>query len=231
MHGNPRSIARPSSTGTRTGTGTGSRSGVGNDPGSGVGSDPGTGSAHAGKRTATWRARPLRLCGVVLCVALLTALQACGGSGGGSGSAGSGTSTPGAGGAPAGAPASASADGLLEFAGCLRQNGIDAPDPKPGQTMSEYFKSISGSAGRDRLREAADACADKLPTELQELRDAAQDPDKMLRFARCMRANGVDVPDPSGGRIDFGSVDRDSPTFTAAAQKCLPELTKDGAGS
>jgi hypothetical protein len=39
-----------------------------------------------------------------------------------------------------------------------------------------------------------------------------------------MRKNGVDMPDPKNGRPDFGDVDRDSPAYKTASEKCRKEL-------
>jgi hypothetical protein len=49
-----------------------------------------------------------------------------------------------------------------------------------------------------------------------------------LKFAQCMREQGVDMPDPKGGHPDFGSVDRTSPEFQKALPKCQPLLTGEG---
>jgi hypothetical protein len=48
--------------------------------------------------------------------------------------------------------------------------------------------------------------------------------DALLEYAQCMRANGVDMPDPDfssgGGIIDLGTQDGDSPSFEAADEQC-----------
>ena len=55
-----------------------------------------------------------------------------------------------------------------------------------------------------------------------------------LTFARCMRAHGVNVPDPSGGangiQIPVGT-DTQSPAFKAARAACFKDLPGGGPGS
>jgi hypothetical protein len=53
--------------------------------------------------------------------------------------------------------------------------------------------------------------------------------DAMVAFARCMRDNGVDMPDPEPGagggfriRVGTGGIDHESPQFQAAEKKCRP---------
>ena len=80
--------------------------------------------------------------------------------------------------------------------------------------------------------------------------EQAKAKDAMLAYAKCMRDNGVDMPDPkfsnSGGGVTFqlggpgskggstGGPNPDSPTFKAADKVChskLADLEKGGPGS
>src|SRR5579859_3707147 len=46
----------------------------------------------------------------------------------------------------------------------------------------------------------------------------------MLKYAKCMRANGIpDFPDPSGGVINLGSLDPASPAFQNADKDCAKQ--------
>ena len=62
----------------------------------------------------------------------------------------------------------------------------------------------------------------------QEMRDAA------LKFARCMREHGVDVPDPqtSGGRLSLKiqGINPSSPAFQAAQKACKGLMPKPPGG-
>lgn len=141
---------------------------------------------------------------------------------------------------PAASSGPPSEEAQLAFARCMRANGIDMPDP-----------DTSGGGVRVRIKRdtppqvverATKTCREKTgggPPELtaeqqQELRDQA------LAFARCMRSNGVDLPDPqvSGGggvlvRSRRGSFRPDSPAFRRAEKACRdlrPGLRREGAG-
>ncbi|GGQ29224.1 hypothetical protein BKA00_001419 [Actinomadura coerulea] len=66
---------------------------------------------------------------------------------------------------------------------------------------------------------------------------AASDDQKMREFARCMRANGVDMPDPKNGRIEIrasakpGGPGKDGPEADGgvqAAQKKCAHLMPNG---
>jgi hypothetical protein len=51
----------------------------------------------------------------------------------------------------------------------------------------------------------------------------------MLKFAKCMRANGVpNFPDPNGGAINLGSLDPSSPTFQNANKVCAKQTGQRG---
>ncbi|MFD0856506.1 hypothetical protein ACFQ07_29980, partial [Actinomadura adrarensis] len=106
-----------------------------------------------------------------------------------------------AGGASA-AKASASAskslsseDARLKFAQCMRQNGVDMPDPQPG---SDFRMEARKNIDRAKMQAAMQKCR-------QHLQGAGggvdpQDPevrDALLKFAQCARQNGIDMPDPS----------------------------------
>ncbi|WP_146058988.1 hypothetical protein [Actinomadura rubteroloni] len=143
---------------------------------------------------------------LVVTVAAALSLTACGGSDDKAG----GGSTP------------SGNDQFVAFAQCLRQHGMDVPDPKPGQNLGNWMSE----ADRTKLRDtkALTQCQDKLPAGVLDRLKSPEAQDALLKFARCMRANGVDLPDPKNGQPDFGSVDRDSPRFKAAADKCKSTL-------
>ena len=165
--------------------------------------------------------------GVVLAALALTlAVSACGGDGeGGRASDGSKAATD-------------RREGALKFAQCMREQGIDHPDPD----ASGLFR-IERDQGFDpesaKFREAMETCEKYLaemgpPPELSE-EDRKKMEEQMLAFAKCMRKQGIDMPDPNfagegGGftfEIDPNGVDPNDPDFRAAEQKCReysPEL-------
>ncbi|MBE1565223.1 hypothetical protein [Nonomuraea africana] len=129
------------------------------------------------------------------------ALTACGAPAEGGGVAGANGGTA--------APASSSAaptdprEAELKFAQCMREHGVDMPDPEPGGGIR-----IETRKGEEQKSEKAQkACQ-------QFLRAAVGDPgktkpdqkklDETLKWVQCMRENGADMPDPSpDGRVEL----------------------------
>ncbi|MGG7510447.1 hypothetical protein [Plantibacter sp. YIM 135249] len=83
---------------------------------------------------------------------------------------------------------------LLDFAACMRSEGIDYPDPGPTQ------QTDFGGADKATLDAAGEACTTKLGgPPVQEGMDPKSLLKKSLKAAKCLRAEGVDVPDPKEG--------------------------------
>lgn len=140
---------------------------------------------------------------------------------------------------------------LLEFAQCMRDNGVDFPDPiveadgtigfglRPGRGGGGQNGEALQSIGRDPdLPAARAACSeiieglalgpggqnfDELEVELM---------DRLLEFAQCMRDQGVDIPDPDpnvfapggGGGRPFGGLDLDDADVATAFEVCQDRL-------
>ena len=166
-------------------------------------------------------------------LALTLALSACGG-GGEAGRASDGSRE-----------ATDRREAALKFAQCMRERGIDHPDPdanglfriEPGQGFDPQSA---------KFREAREACDKYLaemgpPPELSE-EDRKKLEEQMLAFAKCMREQGIDMPDPNfggeGGRFTFeidphSGIDPSDPDVRAAEQKCRqfsPELNPPNPG-
>ena len=112
-------------------------------------------------------------------------------------------------------------DAALAFAQCMREHGVDMPDPQVGSNgeMSFSIGAGPGKLDRSKLQEAQEACQDLMPTGLGKPGDIPQEQrDAMLAFAQCMREHGIDMPDPqfeTGGRVMIGGPgeDGDGPKF------------------
>ena len=129
-------------------------------------------------------------------------------------------------------------DAMLAFARCMREHGIDMPDPDTSGGGSGVVTFSAGAAGGGNLdpdtskfEEANEACKDLMgdagpmnmsPEQQQEMQDQA------LAFSRCMREHGVNMPDPSFGAegqmtMKIGpddGLDPDDPKFQDAQQAC-----------
>ena len=141
----------------------------------------------------------------------------------------SGGDTPGGGGSTASGLGAEFEDAMVEFAKCMRENGIDFPDPGSGgghigpdsdlHPEDPDFKAAEAEC-KPILDEAERSVPKPSEEELAKMRDS------MLAFARCMRGEGVDFPDPDlaeGGRIEGRVSDLDDPDFQKAQEKCTEE--------
>lgn len=127
--------------------------------------------------------------------------------------------------ASASAAPSASVDpeeAMLAFTTCMRNHGVDIKMGTSGSGGAGPV-TIQGKPGDEAKMDAAQtACAPLLPKGGINAAGGTPDPefqDKLLAYAKCMRDNGIDFPDPqfssdgSGGtRVQIGSKE-DSPKF------------------
>ncbi len=120
-----------------------------------------------------------------------------------------------------------------QFAACMRDNGIDMPDPEFSEDGGIKVR-IGGGAGatsgempdRAKVEEASKACKQYMPNGGDMMKANPEMEAKLRDFAKCMRDNGVEnFPDPSAeGGIMIGGpdsgIDPGDPTFQAAQEKC-----------
>jgi hypothetical protein len=162
--------------------------------------------------------------GLGLLLALALAAAGCGGGGGksnGVASLGDGkataTTSPGGG--------KDSKQKALAYARCMRQHGIDMPDPK-FDAAGHRQQQLPPGVGPDspKFKAAQQACQQYLPSGGEPEKVDPKVQQQMLQFARCMRQHGIDIPDPKpGGGIDANGeagVDLNSPKYKAADQAC-----------
>lgn len=125
---------------------------------------------------------------------------------------------------------------LLEFAACMRDNGIENfEDPTfNADGVPEFTLRGAGARSdtdRDVVRDAFEACQGHLegiafgPGSI----DFTEVEDTLVEFAACMRENGFDMPDPDlsgfgergeGGGIFGGELDPEDPNFVSAMEEC-----------
>lgn len=83
-------------------------------------------------------------------------------------------------------------DKMRAFAKCMREHGVDMPDPGANGEMK-----ISGGPGdEDKMNKANEACKSLLPNGGKPKPLSPEDLDKMRKTAKCMRDHGIDMPDP-----------------------------------
>jgi hypothetical protein len=178
----------------------------------------------------------LTLVAVVPLMALLAA--ACGGTG----NASTGTS------------AAEREAALLNFSKCMRQHGVNIPDPtvdangnvqlRPpqGSSAGATNGSTTSASQRQKFQTAQNACRKYLRGVFQGFSqaDRTKFQDAAVKYAQCMRAHGYNIPDPnfnsqpspgSGGAGrggPFSNVNRNDPAFKKANQACQSIFTNAG---
>ncbi|MBK5287823.1 MAG: hypothetical protein JJE46_05080 [Acidimicrobiia bacterium] len=197
---------------------------------------------------STLTPRPIR--GLAIAFALTIGIAACGSSGGtkASGVASlskSDNSKSSSSGQAKTADPAAFRKQLLAYAQCMRDNGVDFPDPQfdaNGQPQfnrdqGRNFGDLRNSPAFDKARTACESKQpdfagqfQRTPAEQAALRK------NLLKFAKCMRGKGLDYPDPTfdaNGRPQFNrdgapgnaqGQNRDDPTAQAARQACQQEV-------
>ncbi len=127
-------------------------------------------------------------------------------------------------------------EAALDYARCMREHGVDIPDPAPDESGRVV---LGGPVSRapvppERFGAADDACRDELeglrppdlpPEQERQMREGA------LAHARCMREHGIDFPDPTFGadggvtvELGKGAIDPGDERFRAAEEACRDEL-------
>jgi hypothetical protein len=128
-----------------------------------------------------------------------------------------------------------------KFAQCMRDNGVDMPDPEVDDDGRVAFKAPAGGANaadREKVQAAHEKCKQHLPNGGQPPKLSDEDLEKMRKFSQCMRENGYpDFPDPQpegGIRIEGGQdsdMDPESQKWKDAHAKCEQHMpTRPGDG-
>jgi hypothetical protein len=174
------------------------------------------------------RRRPLA--GLAL-IAMVALISACGSS------APAGTST----GSNGGNNTAANAHKAVKFAKCMRSNGVsEFPDPGPSGklTIDGIVNGSSLDPSTPAFKQAISACKNLEPAGFMGSKRSAPQTQGALRFAQCIRANGVsDFPDPANGqplvdtnRIPSAATSSGMSILNAAMRKCRDFVAAAGGG-
>jgi hypothetical protein len=131
------------------------------------------------------------------------------------------------------APAEDLQERALQFAQCMRDHGVDMPDPQfDGDRVGI---TIGGAPGdQAKIEEAQQACEQYAPGigggggELD-----PETAEQMRAYAQCMRDNGVpEFPDPGSGglQVRVGGPDGLDPEAMEAAEEACRDLRPEIAG-
>ena len=122
-------------------------------------------------------------------------------------------------------------DAMLKFAQCMREHGVDMPDPEPGGGIRVNGEGMS----EDQMEAAQSACQKWM--DMAEPEDGGhemseEEKQSFLDMAACMRERGYNFPDPvfDGGRVtqkvEKGDGDQpgpDDPSFKKDMEECSAE--------
>jgi hypothetical protein len=125
---------------------------------------------------------------------------------------------------------------------CMRSQGINIPDIRPGGGQILQVLRIIATYPQAKVQAAMQACASEIrqafpnatsvsPAQLAQRRQEAR------VFAECMRAHGINFPDPTasaGNPVAYldalSNVDLNSPAVKAEAVTCRGQALKAAAG-
>jgi hypothetical protein len=163
--------------------------------------------------------------GLVLGLLLALGAAGCGGADAGDGVATAGGGGDGTASASATPAPMSDEERQVKFAQCMRDKGIDMPDPEidSGRVRIQAPDSVDPA----KMQAAMEKCKQYLPNGGQPKKADPATIEQMRKFAQCMRENGVpDFPDPGadGGiriQVNPGSkMNPNDPTFKAAQEAC-----------
>jgi hypothetical protein len=135
-------------------------------------------------------------------------------------------------------------DAQVEFTECMRENGVDMPDPEPGEMGIRVEAGEEGALdpNSEEFQAASEECRpiieDAVPE--GERPDPAEIRDQLHEMTECLRDQGYDVPEPtivgpgedppdqpSGGPSEELEALQDDPEFQQAQEDCSAEAGLD----
>jgi hypothetical protein len=133
--------------------------------------------------------------------------------------------------------------GALKFAKCMRDHGLDVPDPKRaagGGIMQRMGGKRGAPIDQGKMEAAQKDCEHFMEAagggEAPSAAEQAKRQDAFIAYAQCMRQHGIAMPDPkfSGNKVQMtigkpgqkNGPNPDSPIFKAAEKACHPKLAE-----
>jgi hypothetical protein len=164
--------------------------------------------------------RKLRPLAALALIAMVALISACGSSAPAeTGSGGASNNT------------AANAQKAVKFAECMRNNGV-SQFPDPGASGKLTIDAVANGSSLDAttpaFKQAISACKDLEPAGFMGSKRSSQQQRAALKFAQCIRANGVpDFPDPipngplvDTNRIPSSATNSGMSILNAAMRKC-----------
>ena len=126
-------------------------------------------------------------------------------------------------------------EAMLAYAKCMRANGVDMPDPRPDGMI--VMQPGSDQPDQETMEKADLACANEREALQGSVAAGADDfRDQALAMSRCMREQGVDLPDPTpseggGMSVTLDPDQLESPEFQRAQESCRKKVGFPRAGA
>jgi hypothetical protein len=135
--------------------------------------------------------------------------------------------------ASASASPAAGSDDMTAYAKCIRDHGVNVPDPAPGVNARAWIRQQAEA--NPAFDAAAVACVNVAPADSGERGHQAteQELEQLRAFAVCMRAHDIDMSDPTpegslrvGGRLEHATKAQlgADPAYQAAQEACKDKL-------
>jgi hypothetical protein len=121
-----------------------------------------------------------------------------------------------------------------ELAQCMRDHGVEVPDPESGPDSPVTVGPGRNGAADEKTKAALEACREFMPNGGELTTPDPQQLEQARAYAQCMRDHGVGTfpdPQPDGGiQLGDAGVDPDDPTFRSADEACRDLRPAPGGG-
>jgi hypothetical protein len=148
------------------------------------------------------------------------------------GSSSESSSTAATPGASIAAPTDAQVKARVDLAKCLRAHGVNVPDSAATGTAGARaaVQQLLSQYSQSQIQDAVAQCHAQLIQAFPQLNlspsQIAERQREALAYVQCLRAHGINLPDPVGSGLRVGilkalsNVDVNSPAFQAATKAC-----------
>jgi hypothetical protein len=122
---------------------------------------------------------------------------------------------------------------MRDFTKCMREHGVDMPDPKTGPGGGAAISIQGGPGDEEKVKAADEACRHLLPNGGVPPKLDAKQLDEMRKQAKCLREHGVNMPDPDPNNPMIkmegsGDPEKDKAAFEACGGPGSVSIQKDG---
>jgi len=123
------------------------------------------------------------------------------------------------------------AEAAMDFVKCMRDKGFEMPDPTFDDEGLPNFGQMRGAVKDPDFDAARQTCAEPLNAALAAAGKEVKKPTDtsvLLPFARCMREQGIDFPDPVPEQpLEIPKAAFGSPVWEPAVQACADTVPEE----